>query len=54
MLERFGRPADQTGLSPTDAVDYSYELDGGSLLAHADGAGTLRRLELRAEPTSPC
>ncbi len=54
MLERFGRPADQTGLSPTDAVDYSYKLDGGSLLAHADGAGTLRRLELRAEPTSPC
>lgn len=54
MLERFGRPAHQTGLSSTDAVDYSYELDGGSLLAHADGAGVLRRLELRAEPTPPC
>jgi len=54
MLERLGRPADETGLTPTDAVDYSYELDGGSLLAHADGAGTLRRLELRAEPTPPC
>jgi hypothetical protein len=54
MLEQFGRPSDETHPSATDAVDYSYELDGGTLLAHADGSGTLRRLELRAQPTPPC
>jgi hypothetical protein len=54
MLEQFGRPSAETHPNATDAVDYSYELDGGTLLAHADGSGTLRRLELRAQSTPPC
>lgn len=54
MLERLGPPNDQTAPGPTDAVDYSYELDDAVLLAHADGSGTLRRLRMRAIPTPPC
>jgi hypothetical protein len=54
LLQQFGHPSAETHPSPTDAVDYSYELDDGTLLAHADGSGTLRRLELRAQPTPPC
>jgi hypothetical protein len=55
MLESFGAPADQTDPSPLDAVDYSYDLgEGVSLLAHADGAGVLRRLELRRRSAPSC
>lgn len=55
MLEGFGTPADQTDPSSLDAVDYSYDIGNDiSLLAHADGAGVLRRLELRLRPAPDC
>jgi hypothetical protein len=55
MLEGFGTPADQTEPNQIDAVDYSYDLgEGVSLLAHADGAGVLRRIELRRRSAPSC
>lgn len=54
MLEAYGSPDSETAPSPIDAVDYGYQLDGGSLLVHADGSGTVRRLELRQEPEPSC
>jgi hypothetical protein len=54
MLELYGPPAARTAPGPTDAVDYTYETDDGTLLLHADGAGVLRRLEFRAGPATPC
>jgi hypothetical protein len=54
MVERLGPPAAQTEPSPLEAVDYSYDLGSAVLLAHADGSGTLRRMQVRAASTPAC
>jgi hypothetical protein len=54
LYELYGEPTRRGRPTRTGAVEYTYELAEGVLVARADGAGTIRRLELRASEPADC